>query len=111
MLLLRGALVAPRLLIASRIAIATLLLVRAAATAVALLVTRTVATPAASISTAAPAAPTTLAAPMLVPVARFVVAAFGALRPGGMHTWFVCSGGLSCRLVRFQPTKQAAKES
>lgn len=93
-LLLRRALIAPRLLFALCICItvAALLLVRTAAAAVALVVAATFATSAAPVaSTITSAAPssTTSAAPVLMPVARFVATAVGALRPWGMHAWFV----------------------
>jgi hypothetical protein len=89
LLLLRRALVAPRLLVAPCIAIAALL-VRPAAASVTLLVARAVATSATSITSATSTASAALAAAMLVPVARFVVATLGALRPGGMHAGLVC---------------------
>lgn len=84
LMLLRRALVAPGLLVAPSITVAALL-VRPAAASVALLI----ATSTSSITSVACATSTASAAPMLVPVARFVVAALGALRPRGMHTWFV----------------------
>lgn len=104
LLLLRGALVAPGLLVASWIAIATLLLVRATATAVALLVSCAVAT-----STAP--APAALAAAMLVSVARLIARAFRTLRPCGTHRRFVGSGRLLGRFVRLEPAEQTAEES
>ena len=88
LLLLRGALIAPRLLVALCIAIAALL-VRPSAASVTLLITRAIATSATSIASATSTASATLAAAMLVPVARFVVATFGALRSRGMHARFV----------------------
>ena len=97
LLLLWGALFAPRLLFALSITIATLLVtlrVRTAAAAVALLIaaafaTSTAASVAPTITSAAPAS-ATLAAPVFVPVARFVVSALGALRPRRTHCRFVC---------------------
>ena len=87
-------LIAPRLLVAPCICItvAALLLVRTAAAAVALVVAATFATsaaPVASTITCAAPASTTSAAPVLMPVAGFVSTAVGALRPWGMHAWFV----------------------
>lgn len=110
LLLLRGALVAPRLLVALCIAIAALL-VRPATASVALVITRAIATSATSIASATSTASATLAAPMLVPVARFVVATFRALRPCATHARFVCRCGLLGRLVRLEPAEQASKES
>lgn len=85
LLLLWGTLVASWLLVAFCIAIAALL-VRPAAASVALGITRAIATSATSITSATSTASATA---MLVPVARFVVATFGALRPRGTHAWFV----------------------
>jgi len=105
LLLSRGSLVAPRLLIASCIAIATLLLVRTAATTVALVIALAVA------ASATPTATATLAAPMLVSVARFVVATFRALRSRGTNARFVGCRRLLGRFLRLEPAEQTAEES
>ena len=108
LLLLRRALVA--LLVTFCVAVAALLRVRTTAAAIALLVPATFATSTASIASATPAS-ATFAAPVLVPVARFVTPAFGTLRPGGMNRRFVCRGRLLGGLVGLEPAKQEAENS
>ena len=112
LLLLRRPLIAPWLLVALRvcIAIAALMVIRTAATAFALLVAATFATSATAIASAAPAS-ATLASATLVPVARFVVPTFRALRLRWSHRRFVCGRRLLGRLVRFEPAKQEAEDS
>ena len=113
LLLLRGPLVAPC------IAIAALLLVRPAAAAVALVIAPALATSVtafaalafAAIASATATASATFAAAMFVPVARFVAAAVGPLRPCRMHRRFVGCGRLVGGLFRLEQTKQATEES
>ena len=106
LLLLRRPLIALRVCIA----IAALMVIRTAATAVALLVAATFATSATAIASAAPAS-ATLASATLVPIARFVVPTFRALRLRWSHRRFVCGRRLLGRLVRFKPAKQEAEDS